>query len=492
MAFEHAPEDHSPRLPPGTQIGDWRVLERQGAGAYGVVYRAVRVGQEDAGPVALKLAVYPGDLRFMREVGLLSRIQHPSVPALLGHGLWRHAFGAEHPYFVMEWVEGTPLYAWAEQHAPSSRQVLRVLAQLARALEATHAHSAVHRDVKGGNVLLGRSDGRAVLIDFGSGYFQGAPRLTWQSLPPGTVEYRSPEACSFLLSSVRSATDWYQAAPADDLFALGVTAYRLVTGQYPPSMKLYQDEVESWHLGCPDPRPLLRLNPRVDPRLRELILRVLSESPEARGTAAELAQALEVAGERAGPEADLPLRFAQAPQPSLTPREDGTPSGAVAFPRRSGLLARALKWRPWLALAAMGLLWGFVWGAQALHTRLEGMSVRGQEASASEVPDAGTAALGDSSLAASLASVQEPSEAKAMARDMPFKLLPGQSRPDEKGRCPGRKQVAMNGGCWVDLFPMDADECAENGYVYNRGRCYAPAIAPPSKPPPTSSPSDSR
>ena len=80
------------------------------------------------------------------------------------------------------------------------RLLKRVLAQLARALEALHAEGAVHRDVKGDNVLVRLLDRRAMLTDFGSCHFQGAERLTWQSLPPVTPAYLSPQAALFYLS----------------------------------------------------------------------------------------------------------------------------------------------------------------------------------------------------------------------------------------------------------------------------------------------------
>jgi serine/threonine protein kinase len=68
----------------------------------------------------------------------------------------------------MQWIDGVPLYDWARLYHPTSQQMLRLLAQLALALQYLHAQDAVHRDVKGDNTLVRRSDGRLFLTDFGS------------------------------------------------------------------------------------------------------------------------------------------------------------------------------------------------------------------------------------------------------------------------------------------------------------------------------------
>jgi serine/threonine protein kinase len=115
-------------LPVGTVVGPWRVERWGGRGSFGAVYPTVRVGREESGAVALKLAVYPEDPRFDREVKLLSRLRHPGVPRYLGRGFWRHASGAVHPYLAMEWIQSRPLYGWAARRNPTSRQVLRMLA----------------------------------------------------------------------------------------------------------------------------------------------------------------------------------------------------------------------------------------------------------------------------------------------------------------------------------------------------------------------------
>ncbi len=468
----------------------------QGQGAYGAVYRAERVGFRRLEPGALKVSLTAWNWRMEREVELLSRLSHPSIPRLLDRGGPQSPSGDEPPFFVMEWVQGTPLYAWAEQHAPSAAQVCRVLAQLARALEAVHAAGAVHRDVKGDNVLVrlqgcaeqiwngGRagegsvasereavlsppadqaesapeplfratllSDRRAVLIDFGSCHFAGAQQMTWQSLPPVTLAYLSPQAVLFSIHSLRHPDGYYPPSPADDLYALGVTAYRLVMGQYPAPIDAREDEHGNWQASSPDIRPLLESNPRVEPRLREVIVRLLSDAPEQRGTAAQVAQALEAAtGGEQGPECSRP-------------------------PER----ARASK--PWLTLAAAGacavLLWSSRW-------------VPLQNA---QVPEAGTTAIGDTSPTKSQATPASPAQNRPIAQQPLPQPRPGQARPDEKGRCPGRRQIPINGGCWEEQLPRSAEECVESGYVLFQDKCYLPAPAPPNKPVPTSSPGEAR
>jgi serine/threonine protein kinase len=221
-------------LPLGMRIGPWRVTGFRGRGAYGILYRVVWHGREAAGPFALKLAVSPRDLRFEHEARLLSLIHSPHVPQFIDYGVWEHPAGA-YPFLVMQLVDGVPLYDWAARRNPSEAQMARLLAQVARALEATHAVGGLHRDVKGDNALVRGADVWAFLTDFGAGHFRGAATLTSKLLPPGTPAYRSPEALAFVRAFRRHPTAHYPASTCDDLFALGVMAYRLVTDEYPPT-----------------------------------------------------------------------------------------------------------------------------------------------------------------------------------------------------------------------------------------------------------------
>jgi serine/threonine protein kinase len=456
------------------------VVAWAGRGVYGAVYKAVHSAQEHAGPVALKLALFPSDPRFEREAELLRRLRHPSIPHLHDRGDWQHSSGARHPYLAMEWIEGMALYEWAQQHQPTPQQVLRLLAQLARALAALHALGAVHRDVKGANVRVRLCDGRAFLMDFGSGNYPGTSILTPYDVFPGTPAYRSPEAWMFPLRFGRDPTARYRAGPADDFFSLGMTGYRLLTGEYLELNEPTKDEAGTWHLEDVAPPPQLVLNPHVPSQLSALILRMLSVRPEQRGTAAELAEALERAAESiAAPDAQ-PSLVPQTP-PAMAPlREQASAtSGRIpheASARKSsaeGFLLRASARSPWawLTMSSVGLaLLAWAWWASPV-TSLKKPSAAHTEAAGAHQKDGGSTGLGE----ASSSSVAAPDSAnpQALAEDTLPEPLPGQLRPDANGRCPHKRQVALNGVCWV---PLAREECeAFSGQMF-KGRCYAPAM----------------
>ncbi|MCP3139439.1 serine/threonine protein kinase [Pyxidicoccus xibeiensis] len=463
-------------LPPGTRIGPWCLLEQCGRGAYGVVYRAERV-DGTPGVVALKLALRPGDARFVREAELLRRLRHPAVPRLLDHGDWQPREGVSYAWLVMEWVEGPSLYAWAQAWRPSSRQVLRLLAQLARALEATHAAGGLHRDVKGDNIRVRSTDAQPFLLDFGSGHHLGAATLTLHPFPPGTPAYRSPEAWRCFLRARKPPAVAYAPGPADDLFALGVTAYRLVTERYPPSAHPMDDDAWLWR-----PEELAHwtarvCNPRCSAELSALVARMLSPHPEARGSAREVAEALEQAARNAGREADVPLFTGEEPQPA----------GLFPLPQRVTVRPPPRVAR-WLRLAAAGLA-----GALALSA---GGLLRGSPSEAPAVAhlaeeeesrDGGAVAVGDSVLTAPVAPERAPSVWSSIAQDLPPKPFQGQRRPDARGRCPGKEQVAINGGCWVKL-PVDVKDCDDLAGFEYRGACYFPVMVKPR--PATSGPAE--
>lgn len=184
----------------GSRVGPWLILDRIDSGSYGVVFLVERAGHPEEGFFAMKLAKLAGDPRFEREAELLRRTQHPSLPRFEDFGYWTSSQGDDYPYVVMECVEGFTLYDWAKEDERSSRDVLQVLAQVARGLVAVHATGAVHRDVKGDNIRVTRG-GRAVLVDFGAGWFPGARPLTDTCAPPGTTAYRSPELLRFMWRS---------------------------------------------------------------------------------------------------------------------------------------------------------------------------------------------------------------------------------------------------------------------------------------------------
>jgi serine/threonine protein kinase len=449
---------HPGFLPPGTQVGPWRVVAQAGRGTQGAVYRAVRVDSELPGPVALKLALLPRNPRFAREVELLSRVEHPSIPRLYEHGEWQHPSGPLYPYLTIEWVDGAPLYEWAKQDVPTLEQVCRVLAQLARALQALRAAGGVHRDVKGDNVLVRRGNERAVLLDAGVCTYAGAEVLTPQATLPGTPAYRSPEAALFAIRNVLDRSGHYEAGSGDDVYALGVTAYRMLTGEYPPPPEPFPDESGTWQMQSTVPTAPHVLNRRVDPRLSGLVLRMLAVHPEERITAEKAAETLEQLAASA---------LSSPPDPKSSHFEH---TGHGAFRRR---------WQ-WVASLTAGLAF-VAWVGWSTFNKSQERPASARAGVASAENGSATG-LGDEVSAAPKAKTSESSAPELLAEEALPEPQPGQTRPAANGRCPRKGQVALNGGCWRPSN-LERAVCEEEvrGYMF-KGTCYLPIFLPGRQP----------
>jgi serine/threonine-protein kinase len=263
-------------------VGHWRVVEKLGVGGYGAVYRVEDIQHPGASLLlALKLALRPGDARAEREVVLLvEKAVHPHVVRFHGCGRWPHPTEG-HTYHVMELVPGAPLDVWAETLNPSFLRFAEAGAKLARALGELHGRGVFHRDVKPENILIRETDGEPVLVDFGVGDYVGAAPLTSTPLPPGTTHLRTPEAMRFWLEQGPHSDERYEVGAADDLYALGVSLYRAVTGHYPFPPEL-QPDLLGIRIATRRAHAPRDFNRRIPRALSDVLMRMLAKEPEER------------------------------------------------------------------------------------------------------------------------------------------------------------------------------------------------------------------
>ncbi|HYO72904.1 MAG TPA: serine/threonine-protein kinase, partial [Archangium sp.] len=264
-------EISGPRFAPGTEVAGFTIEGTIASGSFGTVYRARRSGR----PYAIKLVRI--DPRGDREAAALRLMRHPNVVSFHGSGLWPE----DDPYMLvlaLELVEGLTLDAWAAEENPSAFELVRrVLLPFALTLADVHDAGVVHRDIKDANIIVREADGQPVLVDFGAaGLKEGAVRLTMR-LPPGTAEYRSPEALRF-------ARQWegepYPFSPGDDLWATGVVTYALLTRRLPFGDR-NDPGLNRAILETTPPAPHV-LNPRVPLSLSESCMQMLDKEPTAR------------------------------------------------------------------------------------------------------------------------------------------------------------------------------------------------------------------
>jgi serine/threonine protein kinase len=290
----------APEVTAGTEVGPYRVKARLGAGGFATVFLA-----ESGGVLyALKLLALRDVGEWAeREVVVLARMRHPNVARLCGFWQWPEEAPRYH-VVVMEYVPGRRLDVWTGMENPSARQVLSLVLGVARGLAEAHRSKVVHRDVKEANIIVREPGGEAVLVDFGVSGCEEASRVTRGMMPPGTVEYRSPEAWRFRRENRGDVQASYRPMPADDVYALGVVLYWLLTDGLPFS------ESDGPGLEALLTRPPVAphvLNPRVPPELGELCLRLLCKQPEDRPDAEAVGKAVEALLARPRPEWEVPL-----------------------------------------------------------------------------------------------------------------------------------------------------------------------------------------
>ncbi len=160
--------------------------------------------------------------RLLREAALLESLRHPNVVAVYAGGETSN----DSPYLIMEYLEGETLgQLMQRQPALPVNAALAVLTEIASGLAAAHAIGVIHRDVKPDNIFLVGPRGaptRAKIFDFSFARVQGGKRFTSEGFILGTPHYMAPEQTVGDPTGMRT-----------DIYALGVVAYRMLTGVLP-------------------------------------------------------------------------------------------------------------------------------------------------------------------------------------------------------------------------------------------------------------------
>ncbi len=218
--------------PQEKRLGNYKIIKEIGAGGMGVVYLAAREDEQFRKRVAIKLVKRGLDTedvlrRFRNERQILASLHHSNIASLLDGGTSDDGL----PYFVMEYIEGSPLLQYCAEHQLSINERLDLFKTICSAVQHAHQNLVIHRDLKPSNILI-THDGEVKLLDFGVAKFLN-PELMGDNLSQTQTQFRvmTPEYAS--PEQVRGG----HITTATDIYSLGVILYELLTGSRPFKLK---------------------------------------------------------------------------------------------------------------------------------------------------------------------------------------------------------------------------------------------------------------
>ena len=280
----------------GLVLGQYTILDEIGAGGMGEVFKARHGRMERLAAVKVlpeAAVAKPGAVeRFHQEVKAAARLTHPNIVMTFD--------AAEHDgihYLVMEYVEGSDLAALVKRDGPLPiDRATDFVIQTAQGLAYAHAQGVYHRDIKPGNLLCS-NDGTVKILDMGLARLQEGfgstnpegPQLTQSGQIMGTVDYMSPE----------QAEDTRSADHRSDVYSLGCTLYRLLTGEPPYSGDTVMKTLLA-HREAPIPS-LQKSRPDVPAQIDDVYRKMVAKSPDDRFQSmpeliTELKRCLEIPG----------------------------------------------------------------------------------------------------------------------------------------------------------------------------------------------------
>lgn len=257
-------------LSPGMKLGAVRVGKKLGAGNMGIVYLGHHEALDRAVVVkTLSPQRLMGDgsaeviARFYEEARSVARLSHQNIAQIFDVG--RHK---GFHYLIMEFVDGCSLGDYLKSKVLTVEEKICLVLGVASGLGAAHKCGVVHRDIKPDNIMINQ-DGQAKIVDFGLAKRHGSAGLTSDQTVLGTPYFMAPEQC-----------DGRDIDGRADLYALGVTAFWMFTGQYPFNGK---HPVQVIMARLRQPAPLIqKINPNIPPSLAAVINRLLLADPKER------------------------------------------------------------------------------------------------------------------------------------------------------------------------------------------------------------------